>query len=466
MLYIYLLVKKVKFKGMFFIFPFLNFMLIYANIQSSDLNNNYEKINQLVKNAIEEWQYSCTKGTELCTKKKVVYPKKAPPNENSSNYRILVIDDSGMALAAYTRYYNRVLENLVEGVNGEITTDFRSLEINSTANNILTNILNPSDFSFIPSESLKPNQEIFSASFGQELSNILLQNNSRGHSVSIFNFLANNNPQAQFLLYYDSQKKWNEIICDYNLKDEYKLDKLKILLSFQSNFINKKIIEYGINFISLSEGIDSSYFNIFNKLCPNIKIKSSFKRSVNKLYFEHFLIKLVENNNVILVQANLSSSSYVDKNNSDFYSDCQPLKNRIRVGYINSLNRDIPPEGINNDKFKKYLLNGNENSEQCTDLYINIAVEKQRPFNFALGAVEFSTFNVGTTPPIGADAVSSFATPIGLSYLLDLKIKNPNLKGANDIYSYIMNLKKNEKFIILDPALNKQLSIYSLEYLN
>lgn len=68
-------------------------------------------------------------------------------------------------------------------------------------------------------------------------------------------------------------------------------------------------------------------------------------------------------------------------------------------------------------------------------------------------------------PPIGADAVSSFATPIGLSYLLDLKIKNSSLKDANDLYSYVINLKKNEKFIILDPALNKQLSIYSLQYL-
>ncbi|WGL59975.1 hypothetical protein QEJ31_15690 [Pigmentibacter sp. JX0631] len=458
-------IKKIKIT--FFILIFSNFLMANAAIENSNVNdeNNYENINLQIDSAIRDWQKSCANGTDLCNSKEIVFPGKATPLESSNNFRILIIDDSGMALAAYTRYFNRVLENLVEGANGEITTDYRSIEINSTANKILTQILNPEEHYFIPSEALKPNQELFSASLGRDLSNILLQDNSRGHSVSIFNFLANNNPQAQFLLYYDTQKRWNDIICNNALKDEYKLDMLKNLLTYQANTINKKVLDYNINFISLSEGIDSAYFNIFSKICPNIKIKSSFKKAVNKLYFDQFLAKLVENNNVLLVQANLSSSIYVDKNNSDFYSDCQVLKNRIRIGYVNSLSRDIPVDGIVTDKSKKYLLNGNENSELCTDIYINIAVEKQRPFNYANGVVEFSTFNVGTNPPIGADAVSSYATPIGLSFLLDLKMKHSNLSNAENIYSFVMNSKKGGKYIILDPALNKQLPIYTLKFL-
>lgn len=449
----------------FFIF---NLIIFSCGLKSSDKNNNgkFSPVNQDIHNIISKWQESCKSDGEYCKQKVTISAGKAKENASSEGYRVLIIDDSAMALAAYTRYRSRVLANYIEDFRGEIIEDNRKIEIPLAANQILTDILNNEKYGFIPAEKLNTNQDEFNNSFASELSQKQFIDESSGHSTSIFNFIANNSPQAQFVLIHKKPSNFEKIVCDNKASDEEKKSNLNNYFIKKSGKIIEIAKDFHINFISLSEGISH---DSLSKL--NCNLSDDFMKEINKIYYEDFLETIVHSNDVILFQANVNANEYINRIDERYYSDCKLLQNRIRVGVVNSLNASIPDYGLN-ERNSNIVSGKNKNSEQCTDVYINIAVETIRPFLFAPGVVEFSTFNVGTSKPVGADVASSFSTPIAVSFFLNEKLKNLNIKTADDMFEHFKKLRGEKiqsdikNYLVLDPALHKQFSIYKLGFLN
>ncbi|WGL61167.1 hypothetical protein QEJ31_06100 [Pigmentibacter sp. JX0631] len=459
----------------FFTFFIINLILFSCQKKSNDeqsidfyspVTNKFSPVNQDIHNIINKWQTSCAINGEYCKQKATLSAGKAKENASSEGYRVLIIDDSAMALAAYTRYRNRVLGNYIEDSNGKIVEDNRQIEIPLAANEILTDILNNEKYGFVPAEKLNVNQDEFNKNFANELSQKQFIDESSGHSTNIFNFIANNSPQAQFVLIHKKPSNFEKIVCDNKSSDEEKKSNLYNYFIKKSGKIIEVIKKYHIKFISLSEGISHESLS---KL--NCNLSDDFMKEINESYFRDFLVNIVYKNDVILFQANVSANEIIDRNDKKYYSDCKLMQNRIRVGVVNTLNRNIPEYGLN-ERNSNIVIGKNKNSEQCTDVYINIAVETARPFNFAQGVVEFSIFNVGTTKPVGTDVVSSFSTPIAVSFFLNEKLKNLNINTADDVFEHFKKLRgeknpeDNKNYLILDPALHKQFSIYKFGYLN
>ncbi|WP_186647231.1 hypothetical protein [Fluviispira vulneris] len=381
----------------------------------------------------------------------------AEPLPSSKGYRVMLIDSQGMMLAAYTRYRNRVLENIFENEKtGEYNARPPALYIPQAAKEILLDSFENPAYEKIPSELLTPSMDTFIEKFP-------FLNSSTGHGVIIFNYLANNSPNSQFVLVHENDSKFNSILCG-NETENNKIIKISKLFDKQTQSILAKIKQYDINFISYSRGYSTK--SLQNILDGNEcrKVSLELIKNINQIYFKHFLEPLTTKSKALLVQANHPSSYKIKTiNDENFYSDCQELTNRVRVGTANILEQPLPFEGSKNIK---YLNEYEKNAKLCTDLYINFAVETKRPFRYNKGVIHISKSNIGTSPVSGPDIHSSHATPVAVAYLINLKmqLKNdyPNNELSNDML--LKKLYENNNFIF-DPSLHKQLPIYELRLL-
>ncbi|KAB8029819.1 hypothetical protein [Fluviispira multicolorata] len=397
-----------------------------------------------------------------------ISPSEVEPREKSLGYRIMVIDDPGMLVAAYTRYKDRVIKNIFEDENtGQFKANPLNIQMPKAAREILEQTFENPAYGKIPSELLTSNQNIFYNKFKEMAENINFKYDGKkhnGHSTVIFNYLANNNPNSEFILMHINENKFTNIFCNriMSLKDKEK--NINKLFKAQSNDIIEQVNKFKISFISYSRGYSNNTLTFIENVNKCENITSEFKSKINKSYFENFLKPITTNTNAILVQSNTTSDYLINsENDENYYSDCQSLKNRIRVGFANDLQYSIPIKGSNNIRI---LKGKDKNFKLCTDIYINFAVEKERPYRYRKGAIQFSSFNIGTIVPTGYEVSSSNATPVALSYLIYLKSilqkENPTTEISNEML--LNRLYENNNFIF-DPSLHKQLPIYELGYL-
>ena len=427
----------------------------YWNKEFIDKFNNElsNKLNQIIDKCDSD-----KVNTETGCLPEVVYPGNANPLKESEGQRVLLLDDFSMSLAAYTRYRDRVLENIIETDDGDFISDNGQIVIPHLAKEILLDTFNNTNISKLPAELLNPSRNLFFQKLYPALSQVLFRTHSQGHGTNIFNYVANNSPNSQFVMAYASDEKIERIFCN-NDSDDKKINDIDTLFLKQSNELNTYIQKYNINFMLLSRGISKDYFDGNRPYCKTF-FSENLKRRINKSYYNNYLNNISKN--VIIFQSNAHADYNVNINDPNYYSDCKNLENRIRVGVVNDLTTSIPYFG-SRDSDKIYVNSENLNTSKCTDIYINIAVEKQRPYRFAKGVVSFSDFGVGSEPPIGLQVASSYTSPIALTYALYLKTINPYL--SNDDLLKQIRVLQGKSFIVLDPGLNKQLPIYKFGYL-
>ncbi|KAB8032270.1 hypothetical protein [Fluviispira multicolorata] len=429
--------------------------------------NNWNDPNPALTSEINTFLQSKMNNIPTCTEENVknhpncrlekIEAGTAEPLPSSKGYRVMLIDSQGMMLAAYTRYRNRVLENLFEDEKtGEYNARPPALYIPQAAKEILLDSFQNPAYEKIPSELLTPSLDTFIEKFP-------FLNSSTGHGVIIFNYIANNSPNSQFVLVHENDSKFNSILCGNDSEDN-KIKEISKLFDRQANSILSKIKQYDINFISYSQGYSARTLRqiLQNNRCREVSTK--LITNINKVYFEYFLKPLTTKSKALLVQAN-SGSDYLikSKHDKDFYSDCQELTNRVRVGTANILEQPLPFEGSKNIE---YLNEYEKNAKLCTDLYINFAVEIKRPFRYNKGVIHFSKYNIGAYPTSGTAISPSFATPVAVSYLINLKMQLKNDYPNNELSNNMLlkKLYENNNFIF-DPSLHKQLPIYELQLL-
>jgi hypothetical protein len=422
-----------------------------------------DNLNSKIKSKLNDIRVdSCdpeiTNTDERCTPE-FVNPGKANLLAASEGQRVLVLDDASMALAAYTRYRDRVLENIVETDDGNYISDNGHIKLPRVAKEILQDTFFNTHYSKVPAELLQPSENLFYEKLNTSLSSLFFSRSAQGHGVNIFNYVANNSPNSQFVIVYATDSKMNDILCNSD-REEIKKNNIDDLFLKQANALNSYIQKYNINFMLLSRGVSLTTFKRLNDVCQNNNLNDDYKKYIIKSYYDNYLNQISKN--VIIVQSNANADYNVNINDKYFYSDCTKLSNRVRVGFVNDLSTSIPYFG-SKDENRIYVKGNNLNTSKCTDMYINMAVKSQRPYSYAKGVVNFTDFGIGAEPPIGTQISSSYTSPIGLAYILYLKTINPYLSN-NDLLKQIRVLQ-GKSFIVLDPALNKQLPIYKFGYL-
>ncbi|KAB8028080.1 hypothetical protein [Fluviispira multicolorata] len=442
-------------------------------------SGNWEDPNPALTNEINTFIQSKISTLEPCTKENAstdpncalvqIYPGKATVKESSLGYRVMIIDDYGMIAAAYTRYRERVLKNIFENeTTGMLDGASLELQMPRAAKEILLDTFQNPAYEKIPSELLRQNGEIFQEKFSEMVNNLNFFTDGKyhnAHSTIIFNYIANNSPNSQFVLIHSGMNKFGEIFCDKNLTEDEKINKISSLFKSQSDQTSQLINDYKIDFISYSRGFSNDMLRDISKLsiCKNTSEK--LISQTNKIYFDSFLQPLTTQTQAILVQANSASNYKINSiHDENFFSDCQKLKNRVRVGTVNDFNLSIPFQGSKNINILSHL---ERNAKPCSDIYINFSVQNYSPdTQFRKGVIQISNFNIGTSPIVYEAIVSSYATPVAVSYLIYLKMnlqkEYPNIEITNKML--LDRLYSGNNFIF-DPSLHKQLPIYELGHL-
>lgn len=119
------------------------------------------------------------------------------------------------------------------------------------------------------------------------------------------------------------------------------------------------------------------------------------------------------------------------------------------------MNPKIPIFGSNNTNLLKSFFKGPWNSG---DVYINFGITHERPYTKGPFPVLMSTEGVGADALFTRPSTSS-ATPIGLSYLNNLK-KSGLIKGSGR--KLVSSFKRLHRGKMVDPARYKQFEIYRL----
>ncbi|KAB8028082.1 hypothetical protein [Fluviispira multicolorata] len=430
---------------------------------------NWEDPNPALTNEINTFIQSKISTLEPCTKENAstdpncalvqIYPGEATVKESSLGYRVMIIDDYSMKTAAYTRYSERVLKNIFENEKtGMLDGAPLKLEMPQAAKEILLDTFKNPAYEKIPSELLRPSSKIFQEKFNEMVNTI----NVIGHSTMIFNYIANNSPNSQFVLIHSGVNKFGEIFCDKNLTEDEKINEISSLFKSQSDQITKLINDYKIDFISYSRGYSNDTLKEIagKRECKNTS--DSLISKTNKIYFNLFLQPLTTQTQAILVQANSASNYKINSiYDENYFSDCQKLKNRVRVGPVNDFNLSIPFQGSKNINI---LSPSERNARLCSDIYINFAVKDYFPYTqVRKGAIQVSQLNLGTLPIMYEAIVSSYATPVAVSYLMHLKMQlqkeSPNIEITNKM---LLDKLYSGRNFIFDPSLHKQLPIYEL----
>ncbi|WP_186647235.1 hypothetical protein [Fluviispira vulneris] len=374
----------------------------------------------------------------------------------------MIIDDDGMIPAAYTRYRGRVLKNYFEDeTTGQLKESTISIKIPRAAKEILLDTFQNPAYEKMPSELLRPSSKIFREKF----SDMIYSLNLIGHSTLIFNYIANNSPNSQFVLIHSGMNKFNQIFCSNDLSEKEKINNISALFKSQSDDIIEIINKYKINFISYSRGY---HYDSLRKIADKNDCKNTSNaliKATNEVYFKSFLQPLTTQTEAILVQSNKASNNKIKSlTDENYFSDCQKLDNRVRVGPVNDFSLSIPFQGSDNLKLLDY---SEKNVRICTDIYINFAVKNYFPYTqYRNSVVQTSQINLGTTPIMFEGSSSSNATPVAVTYLMYLKMQwqkqNPYRIITNKMLLNELYLKRN---FIFDPSLYKQLPIYGLGHL-
>lgn len=378
-----------------------------------------------------------------------------PPNSNitdeSMGKRVLIIDDESMKFTAATRYRNRIIEVLKENSYGFYSKDNREVIIPEYIKYIFYDLLNFEYFKNIPAELLNESEE--------QIGELFALNNFDpyiGHGNYILNYIANNSPKSEFIIAINNENTFSNILMAADSENDFNKAKLIVDNYFlnQSSSLNSKIIQYKINYISMSFGLNN--YSIKKYIIKN-KFKGKLIAYINQSFYKNYIEKLLENNDALIIQANSNNITQDEFGKDAFYSDCKKNNRRIRVGYFREINKILPAEGTFDSYYKPQ-----SNSFYCTDISINFPIKLERDKNNKYESRErsplFSTHGIGSEIIPGKMVSSSYSVPIAIAFLIYINESN------SKIFS-LESLKEN-KNILLDPTYHKQLPIYYYGHLD
>lgn len=328
------------------------------------------------------------------------------PSEKSQGQRILVID-AGMRLPAYTRYKSRVLDDLEPDDDGVYRSVSKDIELPRGMVHILSSILDERhpDTPALALDSIAKREVN-----GPDL--LFAPDYSPWHGDMIFATLADLNPEAEFVI--AQLKNIPHHLLSKNHKEEEVIALTGHYLDNLAESLIATIKKYDINFVNMSFGETTRAIreSIASRLAPELD-STAFYRRILRLLKERFYERLFSLKDIVFVQAAASSASELDVNDEDFSIDCAKYSNRIRAGFIEQLETDVPKEGAYRENYLS-----NKNTRLCTDLFFNSGVER----GFGGDQIKGKHPYFMTSDGIGATILysrftSSWATPFVLSYL-------------------------------------------------
>jgi hypothetical protein len=333
-----------------------------------------------------------------------------PPSAKSKGQRILVLDE-GMRLAAYTRYRSRVLDDIEADNEGIYRSTSKTLTITRGLFHILHDILNTAHPD-TPALAL----EGISHSNGDRGSVLFSPSYVIAHGERIFGTLADLNPDAEFVI-----AQMSDFPVHALKSQQSEQEVLEIISSHLENIVQSLIThieKFEINFVNMSFGHTTQTIRdtLSPFISPTMRTNDFFRR-ILKITKEKYYDRLFSLKHVIFVQAGASSSSEILSGDSDFTVDCASYNNRIRVGFIELLQTDVPPEGALREDYIR-----STGAKNCIDVFVNSGVVYQDLDTRILGDHPYMSTRSGMEVVHPYDHfATSWATPFALSYLNHLK---------------------------------------------
>jgi hypothetical protein len=302
-----------------------------------------------------------------------------------------------------------------------------------------------------------------------------------GHGVQILNFLADYNPQAEFILV-DRSSFTDAIIqsaCAYNYDEDRAVAQKDQIINQTRYFLR----EMNIDFLNFSAGYSLPRLQeSFNTICgePIAFAKKHVLIGHVAAIFESFL----NSEGVMAFQA---LGNRINWRTHPFETQYQ-WANRILVGGYSVLASGVPESGDYKDLDRKirYLSAIHQSSYDYGDVFINVGLEDKQTPESVWDIYEYTPTSLTSSSTDGLGLYrfglmpkvhTSFVTPVALSYaihisnylkqrgLIDNELTNESIKI---IKSYMVpntcGQYRNELCKIQDPLLHKAFEVYRLGY--
>jgi hypothetical protein len=378
-----------------------------------------------------------------CAVEEVEFEKKAP-HEWSKGQRILIVDD-GMHRAAFTRYKKRVLDFLEYDETGTLDTTQKPIRMHRGERLVLSEILGEQN-PYMPARKLNDSRG------GRELKQKFPSMESVGHGSIILGILAEHNPQAEFVIAQLPPHFTGLYPEHFCRPSEQSLKEIEAHFKSASDKLIEVIRQNEISFIQYAENVvgEDTFPSYYQRDCndaptPNL---SEWFRSVQRAQFEFFVKPLGSIPGVILVQAGPRPNYKVEAGDEKYLMDCSPLPNRLRVGFLNVLSSQLPIEGANDFDL---LWSSQNNARECIDLFVNGGAvggnSRERKWKAAPYAIKFACDGMIEIPYM--ELSTSWASPVGLSYLIYLKKSLPPETTVQELLHHANNGGKGK---MKDPA--------------
>lgn len=362
------------------------------------------------------------------------------PTLKSLGQRILVID-SGMRFAGYTRYKSRVLDDLAADEDGNYRSVQKGFSLAKGELEVLSHMLDE-QYPGTPAIALQRligGRNIFPVS-----------TYSPSHGDRIFGTLADLNPDAEFVI----AEVWQfptHTITQCNDEQEI-LANIGTYLDRVAASLVATIQKYDLNFVNMSFGDSLKTIEINFAGLPNgsERFSRSFYRQVLQLTKVRLYDRLFALRDVVFVQAGPWSDYRLDTGDLDYLIDCAVYPNRIRVGGVSELSTDISSKGEPRRQYTK-----SKGAENCIDMFFNSGVVIDEELMPVLGDYPYlsTTEGIGTSFPSDSFS-SSWATPFVLSYL-NFKKQEAKANGAKFSISHLHNSR-----LIIEPVKYAQFEIF------
>lgn len=335
--------------------------------------------------------------------------------ENEINYdtgeNILIID-SGMELQGLSRYRGRVLDYYRLGEDNLIVDYSPEIEIKKYLNDVYSTL---SAHDFIPTLCLQDVSRLLYMKDGEYLKD--LDSYSAYHGKIPFSILLEYNPKAKFVILksFDFINSCGEMIRNKQFEEFERvvMDNVEII---------KDIIDqYQIHYINYSVGhtIATIKDNLLDMQCENYS-RSDINRIVSALM--PFYEVLFESEGVLGIQAGAEN---VSGNWEAFPFDAADFKNRIRVGYLDSLDSNVDENGhlLNPSGATPKLSPNQENSKELIDVFIctGSKMTGSSPLPVYNKTPLLTTDKIGTYSYPASNPSTSWVAPMGLSRVIHIK---------------------------------------------
>jgi hypothetical protein len=329
----------------------------------------------------------------------------------TGGFGIAIVDEGGY-ISSSTIYRDRVL-----GHYTLVGDHFKAIE---------PEISLPSPVASLMRDTLAANPEYASSvdtadlamQFALKYNKLFPVEYSRTHGDLTFNALAELNPSAYFLIFHldgsfnndgngDVNPSYEQLAC--SLREPEGPAKLHAFYRTLGKSIADIIGEarakgVDIRFVNLAAGLDPvDSQNLIRNVCPELQFTTDELTEIQRADAE--FLEQIASSDAVLVQAALYAASEITEANwQQWYSDCAPIANRVRVGYALGTKDMLATERIDLSM---------HNGLRCIDLLVGMGwMDPEIPTDSA-----FKLSSFGTGHGKGAFWGTSIAAPLGLSVL-------------------------------------------------